>query len=250
METTSGPFLAFYASDLQATYSLWVVPILFLAYLLSSGRRRADASEDPAARFVWTYALVFVCETILDSFATGPLSRWLGIYGTPFGTAVLLAFVLLGDFRVLLLVFRLARPRARWIVQAALWTFVVPIFAWVANTDLHSRWPDLPEQTIWLVYELGFLTLALVFRSALVPRWTSAAAPERMPFLRAVLAYVAVYYGLWATADVLIMGLGLDLGWGLRVIPNQLYYSFYLPFVFWRFFRDETAGAAATPART
>ncbi len=236
---TSGPFLEFYGSDLQATYSLWVVPILFLAYLLTAGRRRADRSADAAARFVWTYSLVFAVETILDSFATGPLSRWLGILGTPVGTAVLLTFVLLGDFRVLLLVFRLARPERRWIVHAVLWTFVVPIFAWVANGDLHSRWPDLPDQTIWLLYELGFLTLALVFRSRLVPRWTSASAPGRLPFLRAVLAYVAVYYGLWATADVIIMVLGLDLGWALRVIPNQLYYSFYLPFVFSRFFREE-----------
>jgi hypothetical protein len=199
---------------------------------------------------VWTYALVFALETILDSFATGPLSRWLGILGTPVGTAVLLTFVLLGDFRVLLLVFRLARPETRWIVQAVLWTFVVPIFAWVANTDLHSRWPGLPEQTIWLLYELGFLTLALVFRGSLVPRWTAAAAPQRLPFLRAVLAYVAVYYGLWATADVIILVLGLDLGWGIRVIPNQLYYSFYLPFVFWRFFGNEAKAAAPTGART
>jgi hypothetical protein len=237
MEITSGPFLEFYTSDLQSTYSLWVVPILFLAYLLTAGRRRAEASSDAAARFVWTYALVFALETILDSFTTGPLSRWLGILGTPVGTAVLLTFVLLGDFRVLLLVFRLARPETRWIVQAALWTFVVPIFAWVVNGDLHSRWPTLPDQTIWLLYELGFLSLALVFRSVFVPRWTATSVPQRLPFLRAVLAYVAVYYGLWALADVIILVAGLDVGWALRVIPNQLYYSFYLPFVFWRFFR-------------
>jgi hypothetical protein len=240
---TSGPFLEFYTSDLQATYSLWVVPILFLAYLLTTGRRRADASSDPAARFVWTYSVVFAVETILDSFATGPLSRWLGMLGTSLGTAVLLTFVLLGDFRVLLLVFRLARPTARWLVQAVLWTFVVPIFAYVANGDLHSRWPTLPDQTIWLLYELGFLALALVFRSSLVPRWTSASAPGRLPFLRAVLAYVAVYYALWVTADVIILVADLDVGWGLRVIPNQLYYSFFLPFVFWRFFREDATVA-------
>jgi hypothetical protein len=50
------------------------------------------------------------------------------------------------------------------------------------------------------------------------------------------MAYVAVYYALWALADVLILVGRLDAGWGLRVIPNQLYYALYLPFVYFRFF--------------
>ena len=31
------------------------------------------------------------------------------------------------------------------------------------------------------------------------------------------------------------VGLGADVGWGVRVIPNQLYYGFFVPFVFFRF---------------
>lgn len=236
---TNGPFFELYSSDLQSTYALWIVPLLFLSYLAIAGRRRAVASTDPAASFVRSYSLLFAFETLLDSFATGPLSRWLGIAGTTAGTVLMLAFVLLGDFRVLVLVLRLARPPGRWLRDAALWTFVVPLLAWTIDGDLRRRWPGLPEQTIWLVYELGFFALALIWRSVLVPRWAAAAGESaRLPFLRAVLLYAAVYYALWALADVLVLVLGLDVGWGLRIVPNQLYYGFWVPFVFFRFFRE------------
>lgn len=232
-------FFAFYASELQQTYSLWVVPLLFLVYLLGPGRRRAGASRDPAAGFLWTYSLVFALETLLDSFATSLVAKWLGIAGTSVGTALMVGFVLLGDWRVFALVLRLARPKGRWLRDATLWTLLVPIAALAIENDLGRRWPALPDQTIWLVYELAFLTLALVLRGLLVPRWASAAgAAERLPYLRAVLGYVAAYYALWALADVLVMAFGLDAGWALRVVPNQLYYSFWVPFVFWRFFRE------------
>jgi hypothetical protein len=34
-----------------------------------------------------------------------------------------------------------------------------------------------------------------------------------------------LYYGLWATADVIVLGIGSDLGFLLRVLPNLLYYG-------------------------
>ena len=56
-------------------------------------------------------------------------------------------------------------------------------------------------------------------------------------FLQGALSYVAVYYGLWAAADALILLGGLDAGWLLRALPNQLYYAFWVPFVFFTFLR-------------
>ena len=47
--------------------------------------------------------------------------------------------------------------------------------------------------------------------------------------------YVLVYYGLWASADVLILS-GVDAGWLLRVVPNQLYYALWTAFVYARFY--------------
>jgi hypothetical protein len=74
----------------------------------------------------------------------------------------------------------------------------------------------------WLCYALRFRALAL---------WLRRGAHD--PALRAVLGYVVAYYALWASADVLILA-GVDFGWGLRVLPNQLYYSFFVPFAYLR----------------
>ena len=43
-----------------------------------------------------------------------------------------------------------------------------------------------------------------------------------------MLGYVAAYYSLWASADVLIL-FEVDAGWLVRCVPNQLYYAFTVP---------------------
>jgi hypothetical protein len=70
---------------------------------------------------------------------------------------------------------------------------------------------------------------------------------EAHQYLRALLRYVELYYALWATADLLIVSRVLDWGWALRVIPNQLYYAFWVPFAYLSFFSPRyaaTTGAA------
>jgi hypothetical protein len=240
---TFASFEAFYRSELQSVYALLPVPLLLLGWLLTSPVARARASEGPAdARFVHFYTLCFACETILDPLATGPLARWLGYEGTALATAVLLLFVLLGDFRVFLLVFRLARPEpglGSSLALAALATLFVPLIAWPSDVGLRTVFPDLPHQSIWLIYELAFFGVAVFLREVYVPAQVRLSEGEKAPrasYLRSVMAYVAVYYALWALADVLILVGRLDAGWGLRVIPNQLYYALYLPFVYFRFF--------------
>ena len=63
-------------------------------------------------------------------------------------------------------------------------------------------------------------------------------------FVRSTLGLVGAYYGLWAAADVLIL-CGVDAGWLVRLVPNQLYYGLFVPFVWWRFFDRGEARAAA-----
>jgi hypothetical protein len=67
--------------------------------------------------------------------------------------------------------------------------------------------------------------------------------PPRGAFLGALFGYSAAYYALWLTADVLIVLAGLDLGWAIRMVPNQLYYAFWTPFVYARFFSGAPANA-------
>jgi hypothetical protein len=247
-----------YRSDLQGSVAVTIAPLVFLVYLAWT-EREAGAGVVPAAgRFVRAWAGTFAVLTIVDPLAGGPLMRSLGLAGTPAATAVMVAFVLLGDFRIYLLVFTLmthagtghdarvadpvlaARDALRLMpwraaLAAALATLVVPLVAVGVEAAVRSRSPSLPEQTLWLAYELAFLAAALVLREVVVPARVPPAEPRLRTYLRTVLAYVAVYYALWVAADVLILA-GLDWGWALRIVPNQLYYAFSVPFAYLLFF--------------
>jgi hypothetical protein len=238
---------AFYRSDLQSLYALVALPAAFLVYLAARGRERAARSGDPQARFVWLWSLAFAAETIADPVATGPLARGLALSDAA-QEKVMLGFVLLGDWRVLLPVFALAAGpgrRAPAFAKSAALTLVVPIGAYLVDAGLRLGWPALPGQVLWLVYETGFLALALALRAVALPRLAAGAAPRVRRVLRALLAWAAAYYALWAAADALILA-GFDAGWGLRVLPNQLYYAFTVPFVFFRYFG---ADGGAAPER-
>ncbi len=229
-----------YRSDLQSVYALVALPAFSLAYLATRGRRRAARPADPQARFVWLYSVAFTLETILDPLATGPLSRALGLSDAA-QTAAMLPFVFLGDWRVLLLVFALASAperRAQAFARSAALSLVVPAFAYSTDSLLRLRYPALPGQVLWLLYELAFLALALGLRALAVPRLAAAAGPRIQRVLRAVLAFAATYYALWALADSLILA-GFDPGWALRMLPNQLYYAFTVPFAFFAYFGRE-----------
>jgi hypothetical protein len=242
-----GPWEEFYRGDLQAVYALWAAPVAFLGYWLLGRPRGREGVEPRAAGFMNLYAPVFAIETMIDPYATGPLLRILGLQD-PIATGVMLFFVLLGDFRVYLLLFFVLSPErgvGAAVARAAAWTFVVPILAWSANYALHAYYApkELPGQTIWILYEIGFVAVI----SALSTRMLSSALELRRfevrQYLRALARYVALYYALWAGCDLLIVVGGLDAGWGLRAIPNQLYYAFWLPFAYGSFFSPRYAAA-------
>jgi hypothetical protein len=247
-----------YESDLQGVLGVSIVPALFLVHLAVTKRRDPRIGVLPrAAAFVRGYALLFAIETILDPISGGPLMRALGLADGPVPTIVMVAFVLLGDFRVFLLVLALAaygRAEAtgaarapgllRLAAEAALWTLPVPVVAVAVEAVLRALRDDVPAQSIWLVYELAFLVMALGMRQVLVPSRVPAEQPRLRDYLRTVLAYVATYYALWATADVAIMIGGLDAGWGLRIVPNQLYYAFWIPVVYGLFFSRRYASTS------
>ncbi len=238
----------FYKSDLQSVVAVIVVPVLFLLWLARARPTPRPGAEPDAAPFVRRYALVFAVLTIVDPLCTGPLVRGLGLEGG-LATAVMLFFVLLGDFRVFFLLFALREgptPLAPVAWCAARWTLAVPAFAWPTWRVLAVLAPELPDQTLWLLYELSFAALALLLRHGLVSDVRLQAKPALRAFLRAALAYVAVYYALWALSDVLILAGGLDAGWALRTIPNQLYYAFWVPFVYFAFFSARYAATSAS----
>lgn len=229
------PWRAFYESDLQGLWALLAAPALWLAWRLLRGRPATHGVHPPARGFVDAFALVFAVQTLLDPIATGPLARALG-GGAP--TALGLLFVLLGDFRVFLLVAYLAGGRCAFgpaLGEAALLTPVVPVAAFAAERVLSAALGPLPGQALWLVHETLFLGMVAFLRRRVVDARGSSAPPALQAYLRAVTGYVAAYYGLWALSDALLLA-GVEGAWALRAAPNQLYYAFFVPFVWARFF--------------
>ncbi len=255
---TFATWQALYRSDLQGAVAVTVVPLLFLVYLAFSEHGAHTGVVPAAARFVRVWAATFTVLGIADPLVGGPLLRVLGLADAPLATIVTVVFVLLGDFRIYLLVFalmahagarhdarvadpvfatrdalRLVAPRAALTALGA--TLVVPLVALAGDAGIRAVAPNAPAETIWLVYELAFLLVALALRAWAVPARVPGTEPRLHAYLRRVLAYVAVYYGLWAAADVVILA-GFDVGWALRMVPNQLYYAFSMPFAYFAFF--------------
>ena len=221
---------AFYTSDLQGVYSLLVLPAFFLLYLFATRRARGAIGETAEARLVRLYALGWSVETLVDPIATGPLLGALPL-GNAGATALGLTFVLLGDFRVFLIVFALCdrdRMGRSPTMEALLWAPIVAVSAFAVHAGLGAVFGPLPTQGLWLIHELMFVAMAWVLSARIVP---TRASGERVVPLRRITGFVALYYGLWATADVLILS-GFDAGWLLRTLPNQLYYAVWVPFVY------------------
>lgn len=241
---------AFYHTDVQGVWALWAVPLVFLAWLVAVPADPARALDPMRTAFLRRYAVVFTVETMLDPFLGGPVLRWLGLADGSVATVVMVFFVLVGDFRVFLLLFALlapARPLDRAgvtaaVAEAARWTLLVPISAVAIDRALPLVLGPLPPQSIWLVYELCFLVLALTLRERLLPARLGHGHERLHAYLRALLGYVALYYALWAGADILILS-GLDAGWLVRIIPNQLYYALWVPTAYLLFFSPRYAAA-------
>jgi hypothetical protein len=228
---------ALYRSPAQGLWALLVLPVLFLAWLAVRGAKGAGV-EPRAETFVRRWAAVFALVAIVDLVATGPLEL------------PLVPFVLLGDFRVfalILVVMHPARPRLVTLVQAALWTLVVPVVAYGTIQLVETIAIKQPDTLLWCLYEIFFVLLAEAFVIWLLPRVAADREPVRR-YLRAVLAFVVLYYALWALSDVVTLS-GYDWGWGLRMLPNQLYYGLFVPFAYLRFFRTP-ASSASTQAAT
>jgi hypothetical protein len=228
---------ALYRSPAQGLWALLVLPVLFLGWLAVRGAR-GPGVEPLAEGFVRRWAAIFSVVAIVDLIATGPL-------GWP-----LVPFVLLGDFRVfalILVVMHPSRPRPVVLFQAALWTLVVPLVAYGTIRLIEVVAIKQPDTLLWCLYEICFVILAEAFVVWLLPRVAADREPVRR-YLRAVLAFVVLYYALWALSDVVTLS-GYDWGWGLRMLPNQLYYGLFVPFAYLRFFRTPSSSASTQTAR-
>lgn len=243
---------AAYRHELQGLWSLFLAPLAFLAWRAAVPMDPARARVPEAARFVSGLTLFFAIATMIDPICTGPIASREGIAGTFAATAILFFFVLLGDLRVLLLAIGVARPERSFganLGWAAGTTLIVPVATGVVFGALDALVEDLHGQWLWMIYEAGFFALCVGLSRGWVPRslGSHTLGREKQRFLRTVFGYSAAYYALWLMADVLIVIGELDLGWAVRMVPNQLYYAFWVPFVYGRFFSGGVDPDRAAP---
>ena len=182
--------------------SPWHHPYFFWAFggpLLGLFAWRALTSEAPRARALAALLAAFQLGILADAWLNAPkLSPLSG--GT--AEAVAIAFVILGDARVFLL---------------------VPVGSLLAKSFSSNG------RVHYLTYELAFAALVIGLRTQLVPRLPPG--PGRTFAIR-LCGYELTQYLLWATADVWILA-GRDEGYLLRLLPNALYYVGFVPFAWW-----------------
>jgi hypothetical protein len=205
-------FEAFYASSVQAPGLLWLAAAVALGVVLT---------REGLAPSMRRYCIGLVVLTMLDAWLTANHVFGFGSLPASLSSVVPLFFVLAGDFRYWLVVTAAdadgeLRAGRGSIARAVGLTLIVPLLTQVASALAPDAFTN-PRVT-YLVYELAFVALTLV-AMATSPRIARAA------WLRRVSRFVVLYYTLWATADIVILATGSDLGFALRVVPNVLYYG-------------------------
>ncbi len=220
MDPDAGTLEAFYASPIQHPGLLWLAAGIAIAFCLS--KRGLSQS---LRRYCVALAILSFADAWLTSspvFGLGTLQGWLA-------SGVPLFFVLAGDYRYLFFVLTATargeiEPWAKNLIVAAGLTFIVPILSQVALLLL----PDslTSARMLFLIYEVGFVVLSLSLM-----RWHPQV--RYIPWIGSVSRFVVLYYSLWASADLIILTSGLDLGYGLRVLPNLLYYGGLIATLAW-----------------
>ena len=207
-----GTFEAFYASPAQHPWLLWAAALLGTAFA---------ATRPGLAPALRRYVLALGALSLLDAWLSANHVYGVGRFTGAAASAVPLFFVLAGDLRFLLLL-GIATPagglawRGCGVATALGLTLVVPAFSQLVMALLPEGAGE--PRVLFLVYELAFFALTL----ALLRGHPGFA---RAPWLVPVARFVLLYYGLWASADAILLATGADAGFALRVVPNVLYYG-------------------------
>lgn len=214
-------FQSIYDSAWYAPGLFWLSGLLFLGYLVR---------DRP---FLFAYLVLFTVEIMVDALVTGGVSP---TQGSPVLHQRLgILFVILGDFRYFLLVERFVAPGGSRPNLGRAWalalgqSFLIPVLSYAVMAAVPSI-RESPRVT-FLLYEAMFTVLAVVLRFVVLPRRLKGRPEAEAQFLRTVTSFVLVQYAGWALADILILS-GASWGYGVRLIPNTMYYAGFLPYVY------------------
>jgi hypothetical protein len=176
---------------------------------------------------------LLVVFTFLDALRAGWWLRAGGMESAVYEPFAYL-FILFGDLRYFLLMYRYGKHRDRgedrggtpmmW-VQVVAWTMVPTITLFLGEMVIPDAFA-IPRH-IFLVYELIMFCAALVFLNGLLPSWFPGRdQPEVHTWLRRVTYVELAHYGLWVLSDVLILS-GVEAGYALRFVPDVIYYTLF-----------------------
>ncbi len=212
-------FEQFYAGDIQHPLLLWAACVAGVVFAVA---RRQGVHPS-----VYRYALVVGAVAFVDAWLTSNDIPGIGTLPGVLATAVPVAFVVLGDLRYLVLTESLEvgegggaiRFRLKGVLIALAWSLLVPALAQVV-----VRFVVVSDESrvLFLSYEVLFFALVLLRRPYM--RWRLSDTGARA-WHRKLDAIALLWYGTWITADVIILGFDLDVGYLVRVLPNLLYYG-------------------------
>lgn len=178
------------------------------------------------------FLVLFGLEILADCALTGGLTPIAATSAA--STPLSIAFVILGDFRYFVLVEAALAGGfgAAALGRAAGLSLVVPVATAAARLALPAVFTA--SRPFFLLYESMLFALALAHGAVALRR----GAGEARVMARELLLFELTQYGLWALADVALLA-GAGAGYALRLVPNAMYYAFFLPFVLWRAPRGE-----------
>ncbi len=154
--------------------------------------------------------------------------------GTGWATFCGVAFVILGDMRFFL--------AAEWdgsalsIGRGFVLAWIVPLLSQLFRATV--PWVTSSSRATFLTYELLFLGVLSGYAWFRIRRMADA----RRRFAEQLGRFVALQYLLWAGIDIFLFATRLDVGHGLRLVPDVLYYVLFVPWVLRR------VGEAPEPA--
>jgi hypothetical protein len=207
--------------------SAWFQPVFF--WIGGAMFLLAIAARMP---FLQGFLVLGAFEILADATLTGP---WSPVPRVPaLATAVPIAFVILGDARYFALVARALRGAldGRALAGAAGLAFVVPMLSWMPQLAWPAAFAN--SRHVFLLYEAMFVALAAAMRVGLARRASAASGggSEELRWALRATDFELVQYALWTLADVVIL-VGVDAGFLLRLVPSAMYYVLFLPFVAW-----------------
>jgi hypothetical protein len=229
-ERNGSVFKTFYDSALHHPGIAFIATGIFLLFL-------APKLRFARSHFVVGFSVLFAIEILADALFTGAYSP---VANTPWMQPVAITFVILGDYRYFVAVERAIRARstkaigglgspATWGIALA-FAFIVPVLSVIPQKIFPESFTRM--NAIFLVYEAMFFVLALVMLLVVLPRRLQGVDADLARWVKWLTLFELVQYGLWATADVLILSGVSEPGYLLRLVPNTLYYGGFLPFLY------------------